>query len=156
MTERIAGPSLLFELFATSQRVRTLVTAAMAGAPLRPDEYAVYSVLVDGGPSSPTALARAVGMPPTTMSHHVRAMLERGHATREREPADGRAFRLALTRAGRRAHRETAAAFELANGRFLAALSLRDGEARAVLRAIGAAADEASAGLSGSALRATG
>src|SRR6187401_790283 len=92
--------SLLFDLFATEQRVRTLVMRAMADAELRPDEYAVYSVLFDDGPQTPTDLARRVGMPPTTMSHYVRALLERGHAVRELVPADRRSYRLALTAAG--------------------------------------------------------
>src|SRR5512144_2929630 len=89
--------SLLFELYATEQRVRTLVLRAMADAELRPDEYAVYSVLFDEGPQTPPDLARRVGMPPTTMSHHVRALLERGHAFREVVPADHRSYRIALT-----------------------------------------------------------
>ena len=89
--------SVLFELFAAEQRVRTLVMRAMADAPLTPDEYAVYSVLFDEGPQTPTDLARRVGMPPTTMSHYVRAMLDRGHAVRQVVPSDRRSYRLALS-----------------------------------------------------------
>ena len=61
---------------------------AMADSPLTPEEYAVYSVLFDEGPHAPTELARRAGMPPTSMSHFVRGMLERGHA--ERAPVAGR------------------------------------------------------------------
>ena len=67
---------------------------------LRPDEYAVYSVLFDEGPQTPSDLARRVGMPPTTMSHFVRALLERDHAARETVSSDRRSYRLALTPAG--------------------------------------------------------
>ncbi|MCA1570554.1 MAG: MarR family winged helix-turn-helix transcriptional regulator [Chloroflexi bacterium] len=143
MVERVRGPSLLFELFATGQRVRTLLAAAMTDAGLRPDEYAVYSVLVDAGPSAPTALSRAVGMPPTTMSHYVRAMVERGHVERRANPADGRSFQVALTRDGQRAHARAAAAFEEANGRFLRALAGDDASTWAVLRAMNTAAESA-------------
>lgn len=144
---RISGPSILFDFFATSQRVKLLLADAMAGSGLRPDEYAVYSVLVDGGPSSPTRMAEAVGMPPTTMSHYVRAMLERGHIQRSRNPRDQRSAVLSLTPAGRAAHRRAAAAFELANGRFLDALDVTDASARRVLGALGRAADAASVDL---------
>src|SRR5687768_9438300 len=95
-----SGPSLLFELLAASSRARTLLEAAMVDAGLRPDEYAVYSTLVDGGPSSPTRMAALVGMPPTSMSRHVRAMQERGHVKRVRSTLDGRSVELALTRTG--------------------------------------------------------
>src|SRR6478752_2590515 len=132
--------SLLFELFATEQRVRTLVMRAMADAELRPDEYAVYSVLFDEGPQTPTDLARRVGMPPTTMSHYVRALLERGHASRETIPSDRRSYRLALTPSGLRAHASAGRAFAEADRRFEGALLIDEETGRDVLRAIGDAA----------------
>lgn len=150
------GASLLFDFFAAGQRIRTLLSAAMATAPLRPDEYAVYSVLVDQGPSSPTAMARAVGMPPTTMSHYVRAMSERGHIERRTNPRDRRSAVLALTPAGRSVHATTAAAFEEANRRFVAALKVPDQTARDVLREINEAAAAAFAELAATTLEAAG
>ena len=150
------GASLLFELFATGQRVRALLGAAMDDAPLRPDEYAVYSVLVDQGPSAPSALARAVGMPPTTMSHYVRAMLERAHVQRLPNRADRRSYLLALTPEGRRTHGLAAAAFEVANGHFLAELTLSDATVRQVLRAMNGAAETAASRLAEAALRDAG
>ncbi len=132
--------SLLFDLFATEQRVRTLVFAAMAGAELRPDDYAVYSVLFDEGPHTPSDLARRVGMPATTMSHYVRALLERGHAAREVVAADRRSYRLALTPEGLRAHAAAGRAFREADERFRDALGIDEEGARRVLAAIGDAA----------------
>ncbi len=114
MPER-SGLSLLWQLFVTGQHVKQLLVTAMADAPLTPDEYAVYSALFDLGPKSPTELARLLGMPPTTMSHYVRAMAERGHARRQRSATDGRSFALELTEAGLAVHRETAAHFSEAN-----------------------------------------
>ena len=139
--------SLLFDLFATEQRVRTLVVRAMADAPLRPDEYAVYSVLFDEGPHAPSRLAQRVGMPPTTMSHYVRAMLQRGHADRRTDPDDRRSYRLALTDAGRLVHAESGRAFHEAHRRFMAALAVDEEGARAGLAAIGEAAVVAEAAL---------
>ena len=150
------GPSLLFDFFAASQRVKLLLTDALADAGLRPDEYAVYSALVDGGPSSPTRMAEAVGMPPTTMSHYVRAMLDRGHVRRESNPLDRRSVILALTADGRAAHRRAARAFEEANRRFLAALEVPEGAARRAVTAIGSAAGLASDALATDASRRAG
>ena len=146
--------SLLFHLFAAEQRVRTLVVRAMADAGLKPDEYAVYSVLFDEGPHAPTDLARRVGMPPTTMSHYVRAMLERHHVSRETVPGDRRSFRLALTPAGLDAHGRASRAFAEADRRFMAALAIREPRAQAVLEAIGSAADEAASALAADTLEA--
>lgn len=148
--------SLLFELFAATHSVRTLLNAAMVEAPLRPDEYAVYSVLFDRGASAPTSLARSVGMPATTMSHYVRAMVERGHVERVRNPADGRSVLLALTSGGRVVHGAAAQRFEEANIRFVAALGSPDPVLRYMLREIADAADVAATQLSADSLQAAG
>jgi DNA-binding MarR family transcriptional regulator len=156
VAERVPGPSLLFELFAASQRVRSLLGDAMADAGLTPDEYAVYSVLVDRGPTTPSQLASAVGMPPTTMTHYVRAMLDRRHVQRRPHPDDGRSVLLALTRSGRTAHTRAAAAFEEANIRFLAELPQSDRHVRSVLQSMNRAAEHASAALARDTLRSAG
>jgi DNA-binding MarR family transcriptional regulator len=130
----------LFELYAASRAVSELVSTALSDSPLTPEEYAVYSVLFDEGPHAPTELARRVGMPPTSMSHFVRAMLERGHAERSADPVDRRSYRIVLTAAGRSAHAQAGAAFGEADQRFVRALAVDEEEARAILRAIGRAA----------------
>jgi DNA-binding MarR family transcriptional regulator len=147
--------SVLFELFATQQRVRTLVQRAMADATLTPDDYAVYSVLFDEGPQTPTDLARRVGMPPTSMSHYVRALIERGHAVRQPVPADRRSYQLALTDEGLGAHASASRAFAEADRRFMAALTLDSDAARTALRMIGEAASTAEASLIDDAMEAT-
>jgi DNA-binding MarR family transcriptional regulator len=86
-------------------------------------------------------------MPPTTMSHYVRAMVERGHLERRRDPQDHRASVLSLTRTGRAAHATAATAFEAANQRFLAALDVSNGSARQVLGALRRAAEDATSQL---------
>ena len=135
--------SVLFELHAASRAAGELLAAAMADSPLTPEDYAVYSVLFDEGPHAPTELARRVGMPPTSMSHFVRAMLARGHAERAPDPADGRSYRIVLTPTGRAAHAVAGAAFAEADERFVRALAVDEEEARATLRAIGLAAARA-------------
>jgi DNA-binding MarR family transcriptional regulator len=132
--------SVLFELYAASRAAGELIKAAMADAPLTPEEYAVYSVLFDEGPHAPTELARRTGMPPTSMSHFVKAMLDRGHAERAPAPEDRRSYRIVLTGAGLRAHAASSAAFAEADSRFIRALALDEEDARAVLQGIGRAA----------------
>ena len=112
----------------------------MVDSPLTPEEYAVYSVLFDEGPHAPTELARRSGMPPTSMSHFVRAMFERDHAKRAPSEEDRRSYRIVLTDAGLRAHAASSAAFAEADERFVRALAIDEEEARAVLRGIGSAA----------------
>lgn len=132
--------SLLFEVYAASRAVGELLAAAMADSPLTPEEYAVYSVLFDEGPHAPTELARRTGMPPTSMSHFVRSMLERGHAQRAPSPNDHRSYRIVLTAAGLTAHAASSTAFAEADERFIRALAADEEDARATLRAIGRAA----------------
>lgn len=114
--------SLLFDLFVASQHVRQLLAAAMVDAGMTPDEYAVYSALFEHGSLSPTELGRTVGMPPTTVSHYVRTLRERGHIEEEPHPADRRSYRLALSPTGLAAQGHAAQAFEEGYRRFLAEL----------------------------------
>ena len=132
--------SLLFELHAASRAIGELLATAMHDSPLTPEAYAVYSVLFDEGPHAPTELARRTGMPATSMSHFVRAMLERGHAERAPDPGDRRSYRIVLTKAGLQAHADASRAFAQADDRFIEALAADEEEARRVLRAIGRAA----------------
>lgn len=154
MDPRDSSLSLLWRVFVTGQQVHKLLGVAMAGSPLRADEYAVYSTLFDLGPKSPSELSRLLGMPPTTMSHYVRAMLERGHAERLRSSADGRSFTLSLTDAGLVVQREAGRHFETGNSAFRELLEVDEAFLEKALSEIGEAADVATLAL-GSRLRAT-
>jgi DNA-binding MarR family transcriptional regulator len=142
MSTQRTRSSLLFDLFAASQRVRSLLAAAMDGVGLKPDEYAVYSALLEFEPLSPTEIATVVGMPPTTVSHYIRAMRERGHISEERNPRDSRSRVLRLTTRGHRAHKRANRAFEEAYRRFVARID-DEKRVKASLVAIEAAATEA-------------
>ncbi len=118
----------------------------MDGSGLTPDEYAVYSSLLEFGPLSPTEMAHVVGMPPTTMSHYVRDMRARGHVDEQPNPRDGRSRMLRLSVAGRAAHRRANVAFEQAYSRFVMGIAEPDAAKRS-LEEIEAAADRALARL---------
>jgi len=99
--------SLLFDVFVVNLRLRALLARALSGCELRPDEYAVYSVLFEHGSLTPTQMAALMAMPVTTTLDYVRAMSNRGHIMRARNPADGRSYTVSLTMEGLSAHRRT-------------------------------------------------
>ncbi|MBI1378258.1 MAG: winged helix DNA-binding protein [Frankiales bacterium] len=100
-----AVPSnVLFEVWLLSRRAYRLLDGSLRESGLSADEFAVYSLLV-AAPRSPSWLAQWMAAPLTTVSSYVRRFEQRGHVTREPDPADARSYRLALTDAGRAAHR---------------------------------------------------
>jgi DNA-binding MarR family transcriptional regulator len=123
--------SLLFDIFVLGQRVRELLAAAMATSPLRPEEYAIYSVVFEDESVSPTAMAAQLSMPLTTVVDAIRTMEGRGHVRRMPNPSDGRSYLVVLTGEGLRAHAEANARFEVGYRAFVAGLP--DGEAVAQL-----------------------
>jgi DNA-binding MarR family transcriptional regulator len=114
--------SILFDVYALSQHVRTLVATALAGSGLRPDEYAAYSVVFEAGALTMTELARTLGAPLTTTADVVRSMRGRGHLRKAAHPTDSRSFLLTLTPAGLRVHRKASAAFDRAYQALIAEL----------------------------------
>jgi DNA-binding MarR family transcriptional regulator len=142
--------SILFDVFALGQEVRTLLDTAMRDAGMRPDEYAAYSVVFENGPTTLTAMARMLGMPVTTAADYVKAMVARGHVRRRANPDDQRSQLLVLTAAGRRAHERASGRFERAYQALQGELApLDEGDTRRVLQALAGSAHRASAGLSG-------
>jgi len=132
--------SLLFDLFVLNQHVRRLLAAGLAGAPLRADEYAVYSLLFEQGPLTSTDMSRRLGLPLTTLLDYLRAMDERGHLRRRPHPRDGRAQHLALTLKGISAQRRTNAHWELVRAQLEDSLAMPRGEVRRALQALDDAA----------------
>lgn len=141
----VKGTSLLFDVFVLAQAVHEMLSTAMADSPLTPEEYAVYSHLIEVQPCSPTALARDLRVPAATVTDWVRAMTNRGHARRVPQQADRRSYHLRLTAAGSRAHRRANASFELVNAAFVAALLRPEAELRGHLADIIAATATATA-----------
>jgi len=128
--------SLLFDLFAVSNRVRVLLRQAMANAGLRPDEYAIYSAVFKAGPLTVSELAAVVGMPLTTVSDYVQTMSSRGHARRWGNPIDSRSVLVALTDEGLAAHRAARVSFAKVSNRLRQALPLPEQEVIRALHAL--------------------
>ena len=142
--------SLLFDLFVTTQRVRRVLADAMAGSGMRPDEYAVYSLLLDHGPLTATAMAELLGMPLTTVLDYLKAMSATGHLQRSPHPTDGRALQLSLSRSGFAAQRRANAHWEVVRKRIEGGLELPIDRIRLALNALDDAADRAGASAAGS------
>jgi hypothetical protein len=86
--------SLSFDVFAVSQRLGAYLDRALADTGIRPAEYAVYSLMLEAGPRTPSELAAMLGTPPSTLSTYLGAMLARGDARRIPNPSDGRSVRV--------------------------------------------------------------
>ena len=128
--------SLLFDLFAVSNRVRVLLRQAMADADLRPDEYAIYSAVFKVGPLTISELAAVAGMPLTSVSDYVQTMTSRGHARRWANPVDSRSFLVALTDEGLAAHGTARVSFAKVTNRLRRALALPEQEVIRALHAL--------------------
>jgi DNA-binding MarR family transcriptional regulator len=138
-----SSPSLLFEVFALGQQVRRLLTAAMARAPLDPADYAFVSAVFEDEAPTPTALARRLGMPLSTVVDQVQRFERRGHLRRVRNPADGRSYVVVLTGDGLAAHRVAGAAFERAHAAVDRALGESASEVTSAVRLLRTAVAEA-------------
>ena len=139
--------SLSFDIFAVSQRLGTYLDRALEGTGVRPVEYAVYSLMLEAGPRTPTELAAMLGMPLSTVSTYLRRMLRRGDARRIPNPADGRSVRVVLTDRGRGVVRRVNPAFTRAHVALEASLDRPVDDVRAVLIEIVEAIDRAEATL---------
>jgi len=141
--------SLLFDTFVLGQRVRQLLATTMSDGPLRPDEYAIYSVVFEDEAVSPTEMANLLAMPLTTVVDAVRAMERRGHARRVPNPRDGRSYLVVLTGDGLAAHREAGLLFARAYDAFVDALPLPAPAVRDQLAAITGALERATERMTG-------
>jgi DNA-binding MarR family transcriptional regulator len=139
--------SLPFDVFAVAARLGAYLDAALAETGIRPAEYAVYSLMLEAGPRTPSELAAALGVPPTTLSTYVAAMLARGDARRLPHPTDGRSSRLVLTDQGRGVIRRVNPAFARAEAAILANLDRPEDEVRAALADLADALERAAASL---------
>src|SRR3954469_19656002 len=140
-----SSPSLLFEVFALGQQVRRLLATAMAESPLDPTDHAVFSAVSEGEAPTPTAMARRLGMPLSTVVDQVQRFERRGHLRRLRNPAGGRFYVVALTADGPDAHRAAGEAFERAHAAVDQALGRSSDNVAGAIRLLRAAGDHAGA-----------
>jgi len=131
---------MLFDLFVTAQRVRRVLADGMAESGLRPDEYAIYSLLYEAGPMTATEMSEVMGMPLTTTLDYLKAMSSAGHIDRMPHPSDGRALQLRLNRAGLAAQRRARDHWNVVRKRIENALPIPVNQVRSALQALDDAA----------------
>jgi DNA-binding MarR family transcriptional regulator len=115
----------------------------MAGAGMRADEYAVYSLLLMHGPLTATEMARQLGLPLSTVLDYLKPIDGAGHLERVRHPDDGRAVQLALNSKGVRAQARANEHWEVVRKQVEGSLRMPKAEVRAALWALDEAAAEA-------------
>lgn len=93
-------PGLFLQPFVVSQLVSSVIAQVVEGSGLTGSDFAVVSSLAVWSESTPTELARLLGMSPTTMSSALRRLEERGLLERVRDPEDRRRHVLRLTDEG--------------------------------------------------------
>jgi DNA-binding MarR family transcriptional regulator len=136
--------SLPFDVFAVASRLGAYLDDALSETGIRPAEYAVYSLMLEAGPRTPSELAAALGVPPTTISTYIATMLTRGDARRVPHPSDGRSHRVVLTDQGRGVIRRVNPAFARAEAAILANLDRSEAEIREALADLADALEQAS------------
>jgi DNA-binding MarR family transcriptional regulator len=80
--------------------LRELMKTALEGTGVTGEEYGVLGVLHFFPDRTPTELAAALGIPPTTVSRHVARFLRDGLAKQAANPEDGRSYLLRPTARG--------------------------------------------------------
>jgi len=92
--------NVLFQNFRTGIAIRELMRTVWEGSGVTGEEYGVLGVLHFFPDRTPTELATALGIPPTTVSRHVARFLRDGLAERTPNPEDGRSYLLRPTARG--------------------------------------------------------
>jgi len=95
--------TLFLDVWTAAQRVDQLVTRELKAAGVWTPYYALLSMICIKEPITPTALAQAMGIAPTTLSDRLAELVELGHVRKTKNPRDGRSYLIRTTAAGRRA-----------------------------------------------------
>lgn len=98
---------LCFDLYAASRAMTRRYRPLLEELGLTYPQYLVVVVLGATAPSSIKQLAETVQLDHATLTPLLRRMESAGLLMRERDPADGRSFRLRLTDQGRHVHAAT-------------------------------------------------
>ena len=148
--------SLLYDTFVLSQSIGTMLGHALATSPLGPEEYAIYSHILEYDRCTPSEMSRDLNMSLQTVSDWVALLRKRGHLESVINDRDRRSYRISLTADGRRLHRRTNLAFEKVNRMFLKGLPRTEGEMRSFVQEMIEAAQAAAITIGDQAFRRTG
>jgi len=132
-------PGLLLQPFVVSQLTGSLIGSVVEGSEISGPEFAVTSWLGAVGGTTPTELARDLGMAPTTLSAMIDRLVRKGQVRRTRHPEDGRSYVLELTAKGKATNSRNGKRFVAAMARLRSNLEEDEEEVLAALRSLEAA-----------------
>ncbi|HKY49499.1 MAG TPA: hypothetical protein VJQ79_16125 [Acidimicrobiia bacterium] len=135
-----AKTSLLYDVFVLYQSVGAMLVRALAPAPLTPEEYAIYSHVLEYDRCTPSEMARDLDMPLQTVSDWIAVLRKRGHLLSTANDRDRRSYRISLTEEGRRMQQETNVHFEQAYRLFVESLRTPERQLRTHVQEMTAAA----------------
>jgi DNA-binding MarR family transcriptional regulator len=95
--------NVLFQSYRTQTAIRELMQGVLAGTGVSGEEYAILGVVHFFPDRTPTELAAALGIPATSVSRQVAALLDKRLVKRSPNPEDGRSYLLRATPKGSRA-----------------------------------------------------
>jgi DNA-binding MarR family transcriptional regulator len=98
----LAPRRVLLDVFVSYQLTGRLIEHELADIGIPTDDYPLYTALVHHEHMTPTALARHLGLPLSTVIFRTGKLIERGDVRRVPNPLDRRSTLLALTPRGRR------------------------------------------------------
>jgi DNA-binding MarR family transcriptional regulator len=129
-------PPILFLLYGAYQRAGQVVSQALAGTGIAPEDAPIYNVLERRRTLTPTELGRALSIAPSTITYRTKGLAARGHLERVENPDDGRSALLGLTPAGLRAWHAVLPEFTVALRAAEDRLEIPHAEAGRVLAAV--------------------
>lgn len=94
-------PGLFLQPFVVSQLVGTVLESVVEGSGVSASEFAVTSSINVVGSVTPTELARALGLSPTTLSAMIERLVQKGQVRRTPHLEDGRSYVLEPTAQGK-------------------------------------------------------
>ncbi len=104
-------PGLFLQPFIVAQLVGAIVERVVEGSDVSASEYAVTSSVAVLGSPTPSELATALGLSPTTLSAMLERLVRKDELRRVSHPRDGRSYVLELTAKGRRTNTRNSARF---------------------------------------------
>jgi DNA-binding MarR family transcriptional regulator len=110
-TRTTVKPGLLLQPYILFQLAGAIVDGVTEGSDVVGGEFAVASWLNASGHTTPTELARDLGLAPTTLSAIIDRLVRKGQARRIANPDDGRSYLLELTARGKATNARNSARF---------------------------------------------
>jgi DNA-binding MarR family transcriptional regulator len=133
---------LIFQLYTTFQRSGQLVSLALEGSGIRPEDAALYNVLERAGPMTPSELAGRLGVGASTLTYRLKSLEARGIVVRRPNPDDGRSTILELSTSARRHWQKVIPTFAETLRGAERRIALPQDEVAAALEALAQAIDE--------------